>query len=77
MLLGNFGAGELTALLSVLEAICLIMAALWNRAGHYIFILWFLSSLLLGSRPSDHYFRSVYLFVCLSVRLCRVFLSRL
>jgi len=26
-----------------------------------------------GSRPSDHYFRSV----CLSVCLCRVFLSRL
>jgi len=21
-----------------------IMAALWNRAGHYIFMLWFLSS---------------------------------
>jgi len=21
-----------------------VMAALWNRAGHYIFILWFLSS---------------------------------
>jgi len=28
---------------------------------------------LIGSRPSDHYFRSV----CLSVCLCRVFLSRL
>ena len=28
---------------------------------------------LFGSRPSDHYFRSV----CLSVSLCRVFLSRL
>jgi len=26
-----------------------------------------------GSRPSDHYFRSV----CLSVCLCRIFLSRL
>jgi len=23
----------------------LVMAALWNRAGHYIFILWFLSSI--------------------------------
>jgi len=22
----------------------IIMAALWNRAGHYIFMLWFLSS---------------------------------
>jgi len=30
-----------------------------------------------GSRPSDHYFCSVCLFVCLSVCLCRVFLSRL
>jgi len=34
----------------------------------------FLTSI--GSRPSDHYFRSVCLFVCLSVCLCRVFLSR-
>jgi len=25
-------------------AAIVIMAALWNRAGHYIFILWFLSS---------------------------------
>jgi len=33
--------------------------------------------LLVGSRPSDHYFRSVCLFVCLFVCLCRVFLSRL
>jgi len=24
--------------------IALVMAALWNRAGHYIFALWFLSS---------------------------------
>ena len=35
----------------------------------------------IGSRPSDHYFRSVCWFVCLSVCLfvclCRVFLSRL
>ena len=34
-----------------------------------------------GSRPSDHYFRSVCWFICLSVCLfvclCRVFLSRL
>ena len=30
-----------------------------------------------GSQPSDHYFRSVCWFVCLSVCLCRVFLSRL
>jgi len=32
---------------------------------------------LIGSRPSDHYFHSVCLFVCLFVSLCRVFLSRL
>jgi len=30
-----------------------------------------------GSRPSDHYFRSVCWSVCLFVCLCRVFLSRL
>jgi len=32
---------------------------------------------IVGSRPSDHYFRSVCLSVCLIVCLCRVFLSRL
>jgi len=26
----------------------LFMAALWNRAGHYIFMLWFLSSFYLA-----------------------------
>ena len=31
----------------------------------------------IGSRPSDHYFHSACWFVCLSVCLCRVFLSRL
>ena len=36
----------------------------------YIFVHTFS---LIGSRPSDHYFRSV----CLSVCLCRVFVSRL
>jgi len=32
----------------------LVMAALWNRAGHYIFMLWFLSSIfyLLFSSPN-------------------------
>jgi len=33
--------------------------------------------MIFGSRPSDHYFHSVCLFVCLSVYLFRVFLSRL
>ena len=28
------------------------MAALWNRVGHYIFILWFLSILYLFSSPN-------------------------
>jgi len=32
---------------------------------------------VIGLRPSDHYFRNVSQFVCLSVCLCRVFLSRL
>jgi len=36
----------------------IIMAALWNRAGHYIFVLWFLSICL-----------SVCLSVCLSIYL--------
>jgi len=31
----------------------------------------------IGSRPSDHYFRSVCLSVCLFVCLCIFFLSRL
>jgi len=35
------------------------------------------SSSNFGSRPSDHYFRSVCLFVCLFVCLCRVLFSRL
>jgi len=47
----------------------MIMAALCNRAGHYIFALRCLLSI--GSGPSDHYFRSVCPFVC------AVFLSRL
>jgi len=39
---------------------------------------WLLNSVCkVGSRPSDHYFRSVCWFVCLSVCLCSVFLSRL
>ena len=41
----------------------------------------FLEAAIFRSRPSDHYFRSVCWFVCLSVCLfvwlCRVFLSRL
>jgi len=28
------------------------MAALWNRVGHYIFALWFLSSSFLFSSPN-------------------------
>ena len=28
------------------------MAALWNRAGHYIFVLWFISFLLLFFSPN-------------------------
>jgi len=35
----------------LLSSCNLIMAALWNRAGHYIFILWFLSSIYLSSFP--------------------------
>jgi len=43
-------------------------------------LIWVLLSTI-GSRPRDHYFRSVFWFVCLSVCLfvclCSVFLSRL
>ena len=44
-----------------------------------IYISLYTSIVDIGSRPSDHYFRSVSvgLSVCLSVCLCRVFLSRL
>ena len=28
-----------------ISACCLVMVALWNRADHYIFMLWFLSSI--------------------------------
>jgi len=34
---------------SVLGPILFIMATLWYRAGHYIFALWFLSSIILLS----------------------------
>ena len=33
----------------ILCIICIIMATLCNRAGHYIFALWFLSSFFLSS----------------------------
>ena len=35
------------------------MAALWNRAGHYIFILWFLSFIYLVSSFFPHLISSV------------------
>jgi len=43
----------------------LIMAALWNRAGHYIFVLWFLlplsfSSPILSRRTLDVYHTSTH-----------------
>ena len=45
----------------------LFMAALWNRAGHYIFVLWFLSSSIyifslpnLSSRRLDVYHTSTH-----------------
>jgi len=30
----------------------IVMAALWNRAGHYIFVMWFLSSFFFYSSPN-------------------------
>ena len=32
-------------LLYISVVVLLVMSALWNRAGHYIFALWFLSSI--------------------------------
>jgi len=43
-------------------------------SGSWLMVSW---GKRIGSRPSDHYFRSVCLFVCLFVCLCRVFLRRL
>jgi len=42
-----------------------MMAALWNRAGHYIFVLWFLlsfffSSPILSRRRLDVYHTSTH-----------------
>jgi len=32
-------------IISALVEVVVVMAALWNTAGHYIFMLWFLSSI--------------------------------
>ena len=57
------------------QRICwIIMAALCNRAGHYIFALWFLSSIYLSVCLSVCL--SVYLSICLSVYLS-IYLSYL
>ena len=59
----------------------LLMAigTLRSRCGHHIFILSFIMVALcntadhyIGSRPSDHYFRSVCLSVCLFVQFFSV-----
>jgi len=34
------------------QSLKLVMAGLWNSAGHYIFALWFLSSFFLFSSPN-------------------------
>jgi len=40
----------------------LVMAALWNRAGHYIFILWFLSIFMVAlCNRADHYIFILFL----------------
>jgi len=37
------------------------MAAVWHRAGHYIFVLWFLLSFFLFSSPNlSHHRLDVY-----------------
>jgi len=59
-------------------ALCLIVVVMCIMFKIY-HIVWYCAqiTLIFGSRPSDHYFRSVCWFVCLSVCLCRVFPSRL
>jgi len=56
-----------------------IMAALWNRAGHYIFMLWFLSissifffftSPNLSGRRLDAYHTSTHGVALVMVALC-------
>jgi len=46
--LASFQARQWAAFLVLFSMKKLIMAALWNRAGHYIFALWFLSSIYLS-----------------------------
>jgi len=43
--------------------------------AHILLVI--INLVIIGSRPSDHYFCIVCPSVCLSVCLCRVFLSRL
>jgi len=57
--------GEVLAWLSVCSEVQMIMAALCNRAGHYIFALWILSSFFfsspnLGGRRLDVYHTSTH-----------------
>ena len=51
----NRPIAAVTRVLMVVVGTVVVMAALWNRAGHYIFALWFLSFfflLLLFSSPN-------------------------
>ena len=41
-----------TGLLTVHPHACFVMVALWNRADHYIFALWFLLSFFFFSSPN-------------------------
>ena len=62
------------------QTVPLICMRPWALFSSILFLALKKSSLLFGSRPSDHYFCSVCLFVFLSICLfvlCRVFLSRL
>jgi len=48
----GFGLGQIV--LDDMMKSVLVKAALWNRAGHYIFVLWFLLMVALCNR-ADHY----------------------
>jgi len=43
------GSGVVDVVLYFECSLCVIMAGVWNRAGHYIFALWFLLSVLFSS----------------------------
>ena len=65
--------GRTSALLNASDVAGVVKINVTGQSCSIRYLWWSFEVRLFGSRPSDHYFRSV----CLSVCLCRVFLSRL